>query len=174
MKKKVTESTLQSGDIVTLILHDHKPIKKLLKTLRTAEISRQQKELAFKIFVPTLVAHAKAEEKSLYLKMKDVTSLRRESFEGETGHELATQLIEEIDQTADDDKWNAKVKVLAELVLHHIIVEEATILKDVQKHMDLSQRRAIGHSYSQIKSELEVLHQPRDMFPHKSHEHRLN
>ncbi len=153
--------TNDTEDIIKLILRDHVPLKKLIETLKDGEIERSEKEGAFEQFVPLLVAHAKAEEKSLYVQMKKVKDLRVESFEGDTEHAIAENLIHEINATADDDKWNAKVKVLAELVEQHIEEEEEEMLEDVKKQMDLSMRKAVGDLYTELKTEFDLLYHAR-------------
>ena len=160
--KNKTENT-DTGDIIELILRDHKPLKKLIETLKDAEIERSEKEGPFEQFVPLLVSHAKAEEKSLYVQMKKIKNLRVDSFEGDTEHAIAENLIHEINATADDDKWNAKVKVLAELVEHHIEEEEQEMLDDVEEQMDLSMRNAVGDLYSELKTEFDLLYRVRYM-----------
>ena len=163
-----------SEDVIELILRDHQPLKKLIENLKNADVSRSEKEDCFEKFVPLLIGHAKAEEQSLYVQMKEFKNLRMESFEGDTEHAIAEQLIQEINGAADDDEWSAKVKVVAELVDNHIQEEEEGILKDVKTQMDISLRRAVGEVYSQIKTELELLSRPRQQKERKSMGHQLN
>ncbi len=163
----------EAEDVIDLILSDHEPLKELIQTLKDGEIERSEKEGSFEEFVPLLVAHAKAEEQSLYVQMKEVKKLRMESFEGDTEHGIAEQLVHEINATPDDDEWNAKVKVLAELVEHHIEEEEENMLKEVEEQMDLSTRQAVGEVYTQIKTELGLLNRPRPSSKQRI-EHRLN
>ena len=152
---------INAEDVIELILRDHIPLKKLIETLKDDQIGRSQKEAPLEQFIPLLVSHAKAEEKSLYVQMKKIKSLRVGSFEGDTEHEIAENLIHEINASADDDKWNAKVKVLAELIEHHIEEEENEMLKKVQSHMDLPTRKAAGAVYTELKSEFDMLYRAR-------------
>lgn len=152
MKKK-SEST----DVVEMILRDHEPLKRLIQTLKDSGIERSQKEGPYEKFVPLLLAHAKAEEQSLYNQMKEMTDLRIEGFEGDTEHALADQLIQEINATPDDDQWTAKVKVVAAMVEHHIQEEEESILKQVKEKIDPNTRQNIGYIYTEIKTSLDLL-----------------
>lgn len=154
MKTPVTEN------IVELILRDHMPLKKLLETLKDHNTYRADKEGAFESFVPLLLVHAKAEEKCLYEGMKEVAELRQGALEGDAEHAIAEQLIQEINGTPDDDKWNAKVKVLAELVEQHIEEEEEEMLLDVEEKMSLEVRETLGRHYALLKTELEKLNRP--------------
>ena len=144
-----SKSDAQSNDIATLILRDHKPIKELLLILKDAEASFEEKQPAFTEFELTLLSHAKAEEKSFYVHLKKVDDLRIEGLEGDTEHAIAEGLIKEINQSkGDQDLWMAKVKVLAELVDHHVKEEETEVLKGVRKEFDAEKRNEIGEEYS--------------------------
>lgn len=148
-------------DIVELISRDHAPLKKSIDILKDSNTFRADKEAPFESFVPLLIAHAKAEEKSLYVKVKENVELRMGALEGDAEHVLAEQLIQKINATPDDDNWNAKVKLLAELVEHHIEKEEDVMLLDVEEKISLATRTAVGILYSQIKAEMESLNRPR-------------
>jgi hemerythrin superfamily protein len=167
------KATFDSNDIIELIYRDHKPIKKLIEILKDNESQRVEKEGYFEEFVCLLLAHAKAEEQSLYIQMKDMKEFRMLSFEGDTEHAIAEQLIQQINATPDDDEWNAKVKVVTELVELHIEDEESEILKDVEIHMDSATRRAVGKMYTQIKLEFDLLNRPRKI-AYQNVEHLLS
>lgn len=149
-------SAKNQSDIIELILADHKPLKKLLKILKDSDIEKSQKKVAFDEFAPLLLSHAEPEEQSLYAQMKDNDELRSESFEGITEHQLATQMIADAKACDDDDEWMAKVKVLAELVEHHIKEEEEDMLPDVRKQMDIEMRVQIGEQYMQLRQDFEM------------------
>lgn len=150
----------QNTDIVALILKDHKPLKKLIETLKNETLQRRAKEDKLEEFVMLLAAHSKAEEQSLYVYMKESRVLRMQAFEGDTEHAIAEQLIHEINATPDDDEWSAKVKVIAELVENHILEEEKVIFKKVEECLSLTVRQTIGKLYKHIKSELDSLARP--------------
>ncbi len=140
-------------DIIELILQHHKPLKKLIKILKS-EKDFTEKAPAFQEFAPLLISHAKPEEKVLYVAMKKIEDLRAEGFEGDTEHGLADQLVEEIKRTDDEDLWMAKVKVLAELVEHHIEEEEEDMLPDYKKESDLEERIKLGKLYMRLREEM--------------------
>lgn len=144
-------------DINELILKDHRPLKSLIQTLKNPEIERSQKEDQFEEFVVQLMAHAKAEEQSLYLSMKEYDELKVESYEGDTEHAIAEQLIQEINACPDDNEWLAKVKVLAELVETHIREEEDQLLKKVEQEINEGARQMIGAEYTRIITEFRSL-----------------
>ncbi len=150
--KKAKTTKRNKGDIIEIILQDHKPLKKLIKVLK-GDVGLSEKRRAFKEFAPLLGAHAKPEEETLYVTFED-DDMRSEGFEGETEHGIADQLIEEIKGLDDTDMWMAKAKVLAELVEHHIEEEEDEIFPEYKKHSDIDERVSLGEDYSRKREEL--------------------
>ncbi|MGE3262343.1 MAG: hemerythrin domain-containing protein [Bacteriovoracia bacterium] len=150
-KTKAVKKATDQNDILEIILKDHKPLKKLIKTMKNSEATLPELRKAFSEFAPLLLNHAKPEEKALYVPMKERDSdIRTEGFEGDTEHHIADGLIEEIKATTDKDEWRARVKVLAELVEHHIEEEEEDMFKDVRKEFDLEERVEMGQEYSRL------------------------
>ncbi len=144
--------TAAESDIVRLIMEDHKPLKKLIRTLKDSEAAIEERMEAYAEFAPLLVNHAKSEEQSLYVAMKKVDDLRCEALEGDVEHGLADQLVEEIRRTEDEDLWSAKVKVLAELVEHHIQEEEDELLPDYRQNSDPAERMKVGQEFLRLKT----------------------
>jgi hemerythrin-like domain-containing protein len=146
------------GDIIQLILRDHKPLKELIEVLKDSEVSVSVKRPAFKKFAPLLLGHAQPEEKSLYVYMKEEDkNLRVEGYEGDTEHAIASQLVDEIEATTNTDEWMAKVKVLAELVDHHIMEEENDMLPDIRMAFDEPTRLQIGDEYTRLREDFESI-----------------
>ena len=153
---KAKSSSIDSdNDIVGLILTDHKALREMIETLKDEDEELEKKAEVFEQFAPTLIAHAKPEEKTLYLAMKEIDDLRSEGFEGEVEHTLADQLVEEIKRTRDEDEWMAKVKVLAELVEHHIEEEEEELLPNYKKESSKEDRFELGIQFLDAKAEIE-------------------
>ena len=156
---KSFKATASKGgdDINELILRDHKPLKALIETLKDSDLEREDKEDSFEDFVVLLTGHAKAEEQSLYVAIKEIEELKSESYKGDTEHAIAEQLMHEINGCPNDKEWMAKVKVLAELVEHHIEDEENEMLKEVEENMDIETRRIVGAEYSKLLLEFKTL-----------------
>jgi hemerythrin-like domain-containing protein len=148
----------QTNDIVKLVTEDHKPLKKLIKIMQSEKEDFEAKKEAFEEFVPLLKAHAEAEEMVLYEYLKQKEDLREEGFEGQVEHKLADQMARESksdEQANDEDVMSAKIKVLAELVEHHIEEEEKEILPDFKKEAEKETRDELGEQYLQLKHQIE-------------------
>lgn len=145
---------MASGDIIKLILADHKPLKQLLKVLKSENKALGERQKAFQEFSKLLICHAQPEEQSLYSAMKDMERLRAEGYEGDVEHGLADQMVEEAKREKDTDRWSAKVKVLAELVEHHIKEEEQEMIPDYKRLSDSEERVALGEKYRMLRERL--------------------
>jgi hypothetical protein len=144
-------------DIINLILHDHMPLKDLIKIMKSEDAELPEKQAAFEEFAPLLAAHAKPEEQTWYVQMKKEDDMRIEGMEGDVEHGLADQMCEEVKRTTDKDLWQAKVKVLAELVEHHIKEEESDMLPDYRKNSTIEERVELGLAYLDFKSQFEAM-----------------
>ena len=138
------KSSVTQKDIIDLIVEDHKPLKKLIKVMKDSDASLPERRAAFNEFFPLLTAHARSEEIVLYKAMKEQVSLREEAYEGDVEHALATQVMDDVMDATDVDVWGAKVKVLAELVEHHIKEEENDHLPDFRKVSSKEHRISLG------------------------------
>lgn len=153
--KKMASHHQSDRDIIEIILKDHKPLKHLIKVMKSDKSDFSEKKKAFEQFAPLLNAHARAEEEALYTYLKKVKDLRQEGFEGQVEHGLADQMVEEAKRSSDKELTAAQIKVLAELVEHHIEEEEETILPDFRKESNLEDREDIGKKYLELKQVIE-------------------
>lgn len=152
-----THKISRHDDIVEIILADHKPLKKLIETLKDTDQDISTRRAAFKEFAPSLISHAKPEERTLYVQMKKDgdQDLTVEALEGDVEHGLADQLVKELKAEHDGDLWTAKAKVLAELVEHHIKEEEDELLPDFRANSTLEERVKLGQEYNHLKATFE-------------------
>lgn len=154
MNEFFSNQNKNESDIVELILQDHRPLKELIKILKHPKGDASERFAAFAKFAPLLLSHAKPEEESLYVFLKADDELIIKGMEGDTEHALASQLVEEIYDTSDENLWSAKVKVLAELVEHHIKEEEGSMLPDFKKNSTQEERASLGEEYLKLKNQM--------------------
>lgn len=150
-QEHTVKKNLKDSEIVSVILEDHKPLKDFIKIMKDSDKSQEERFAAFEEFVPALIAHAKPEEEILYFFMKRDEKLREEACEGEVEHILADQLVEEIKRTTDKDMKSARIKVLAELVEHHIEEEEEELLPDFKKETNIQTRVRMASQFLELK-----------------------
>ena len=116
------------GDVVELILDDHRRFEALLRDLRDSSSDRDAVRRAF----ATLhTAHAVAEEKHVYPRLRQrhtVTEHEAEHGEEEhaEGHEALLAVLEH--GSTGSAEFEDAIEELAKVVNHHLTEEELTIL----------------------------------------------
>jgi hemerythrin superfamily protein len=151
-KRKRTVQKSEQKDILQLLMDDHKPLKKWIGIMKDTDNDLDQRQEALEQFGPLLLSHAKPEQESLYNFMRDIDSIRTEAFEGDVEHALAEQVLQEVMETEDEDLWSARVKVLAELVEHHIEEEESELFKAFKKVATDEDRVELADQFLELKS----------------------
>ena len=137
-----------SGDVVELILEDHRRFEALLRDLRDSSSDRDAVRHAF----ATLhVAHAEAEETFVYPKLRSKDAItEHEEEHGEEEHAegnealLAVLELKGTDTQAFDDA----VEELAKVVNHHLTEEELTILNPAREEVGDQLRAELGEAFA--------------------------
>ncbi len=110
-------------DAVALLKADHRKVEELFEKFEKARDANRKQDLATRICTE-LTIHATIEEEILYPVCKDAVEddLLDESY---VEHDGAKVLIAEISAGSPDDEfYDAKVKVLSEMIKHHVKEEE--------------------------------------------------
>jgi hemerythrin superfamily protein len=137
-----------AGDVIDLILEDHRRFEALLRELRDASSDR---DAARKAFSALHVAHAEAEESKVYptLRKKDaITEHDAEHGEEEhaEGHEALLKVLEA--ETLEGEAFDDLVEELATAVNHHLTEEELTILNPAREEIAEDVRRRLGQDFA--------------------------
>jgi hemerythrin-like domain-containing protein len=147
-------SEASSGDVIDLILSDHREFERLLRALRNREEDRatRLRELA-----DLLVAHAEAEEREVYpvLKRKapeEAEEIEHGSEEHAEGHE-ALAALQDVDDV-DSEEFEDKLEELSEAITHHLDEEERDVLNAAREAVDEEQRRELGSAFLRVRGQL--------------------
>ncbi len=137
-----------SGDVIDLILADHRRFEDLLRQLRSSESDRDAVRMAF---AALHVAHAEAEERRVYPQLRRKTDVDAEEAEhGEEehaeGHEALLAVLE--CSGTDTQKFEDAVEKLAEVVNHHLTEEELTILNPARDDVGENTRAELGRAFA--------------------------
>jgi hemerythrin superfamily protein len=143
-----------SGDVVELILDDHRRFESLLRDLRDSSSDRDEVRRAF---AALHVAHAEAEEQHVYPQLRRRHAVgEHEAEHGQEehaeGHEalLAVLDLEGTDTPAFDDA----VEELAKVVNHHLTEEELTILNPAREEISEQVRTDLGLAFATARNAL--------------------
>lgn len=143
-------------DPVAMLKEDHQQVKQLFDEFEQTTNSRSKQRIAREALME-LEIHAALEEQIFYPAFEGAMQ-EKESVEivaeAEEEHHVAHVLIGELkDMTADDDHFEAKFKVLAESVRHHIKEEETKMLPKAQK-LPREQLMELGQQMLEKKQQL--------------------
>src|SRR3954470_1375108 len=136
------------GDVVELILDDHRRFETLLRDLRDSSSDRDAVRRAF----ATLhVAHAEAEEKFVYPKLRNKHAVgAHEAEHGVEEHAEGNQALLAVLELkgTDTQAFDDAVEELAKLVNHHITEEELTILNPAREEVGPQVRAQLGEQFA--------------------------
>ncbi|HET7194099.1 MAG TPA: hemerythrin domain-containing protein [Nocardioides sp.] len=141
-----------SGDVIDLILDDHRLFESLLRDLRDNSLDRDAVRQAF----ATLhVAHAEAEEKYVYpkLRRKDAIS-EHEAEHGQEEHAEGHQALLAVLELkgTDTQGFDDAVEKLAAAVNHHLTEEELTILNPAREEVGPQVRAELGEQFARERN----------------------
>ena len=118
------KTTGRAPDANTLLRADHAEVKKLFKEyekLAKAEAPAEQRGSVAQSICEKLTVHAQIEEEIFYPAAREVLPEGDMVDEATVEHASAKDLIAQIEAgKPDDELYDAKVKVLGELIDHHV------------------------------------------------------
>lgn len=138
----------ESGDVIDLILDDHRRFEALLRELRNAEADRDAVRQAFSTLH---VAHAEAEEKDVYPTLRKRSAVdKHEAEHGKEEHAEGHQALLAVLECAgtDTQKFDDAVEELARVVNHHLTEEELTILNPARDEIGEKVRADLGKQFA--------------------------
>jgi hemerythrin superfamily protein len=143
-------------DAITLLTEDHEQVKSMFEQyeeLGDRAFASKQK-LALKICTE-LTKHATAEEEIFYTAVRAATKDDDMLDEAIVEHGSAKELIAQIiSMEPTEDLYDAKVKVLGELIDHHVKEEEGEMFPKARKaKLDLM---ALGEAIAARKQQIEL------------------
>jgi hypothetical protein len=133
-----------SGDVIDLILADHELFELLLRKVRDASSDRGA---ALHALATVLVAHAEAEEKFVYPKLRKRSAVgAHEAEHGQEehaeGHEALLKVLEL--KGTDTQAFDDAVEELSATINHHLVEEELTILNPAREGLGSRARADLG------------------------------
>ena len=136
-----------------LLEHDHRQVEEWLDEFDEMKPSdRRRAELAKKICL-ALKVHAQIEEEIFYPQAREAIKDNDLIDEAIVEHATVKNLVDEIEKMKiGDELYDAKMRVLGEIVKHHIREEEEELFPELQSvKMDLD---TVGKSVAERKEEL--------------------
>ena len=153
-KAKKKSSKRPTLDAVGLLKADHRQVEQWFEAFEKTKSDTKKKDLAARI-CKALTVHTTIEEEIFYPAFLQATEDKDMHHEAEIEHAGAKNLIAQIEQSGpEDDYYDSKVKVLSEMIKHHVKEEEqrgGMFAEAKQSEMDLV---ALGAQMAVRKKEL--------------------
>lgn len=153
-RKKSSRQGRAGADAIALLKADHRQVEQWFAQFEKAKADSRKLDLAQKI-CQALKVHTTIEEEIFYPAFLAATQDKDKHHEAAVEHGAAKKLIAEIEGSGpEDDYYDAKVKVLAEMIQHHVKEEEqrgGLFAEAKQSDMDL---QAIGQELKARKQQL--------------------
>jgi hemerythrin superfamily protein len=141
-----------SGDVVDLILEDHRLFETLMREMRDSSADRAA---AREAFAAVLVAHGEAEEEKVYPRLRGKKAIsEHEAEHGEEEHaEINAALLALMEcKGTDTAKFDDAVEAMNEVLQHHLTEEELTILNPARDEVSEQDRAELGSAFLQVRS----------------------
>lgn len=144
-----------AGDIRTALRRDHEQLLELAEALCEGS-GGENRRRRFAQFRELLSAHSLSEEVVVYRalqRLKEAES-REIALEGTVEHGSVDALVSKLARMRDLDSASAAahLKVVKEMLEHHIEEEHNELFDQLQQHFDDEQRTAMGERFEQTKS----------------------
>ena len=152
-------------NVIELLKKDHRAVSQLFKAYEKAKESEEdgeRQEIAREI-CQELTAHATVEEELFYpaVDAKAASEDDEETLdkvdEADEEHRIVKALVAEIQVMGeDDDHFDAKVKVLQDLVDHHVEEEEGELMPQATELLTKAELEELGDKVAARKEEIEA------------------
>lgn len=144
----------ESGDVVELILEDHRLFEHLLRELRNEQNDR---EVLRRQISELLVAHGEAEESKVYPQLERKNAIDGEEAEHGTeehreGYETLLPLLEATELY--DEDFSQHLHEFSEKLLHHLDEEERDILNPARQDVTDGDRASLGAAWLSERNRL--------------------
>jgi hemerythrin-like domain-containing protein len=146
-----------------LLKQQHDEVKDLFKQFEEAEEPGEKQEL-FEQIADDFAAHGEIEEKIFYPAVY-VGQLKEKLQEAVEEHLVAKRVVADLlDMEPSDEQFEAKMKVLKELIEHHVEEEEGELFPLVRQSFAREELDALGQQMEQMFTQLKE-DDPREAIP---------
>ena len=146
-----------------LLKQQHDEVNELFKRFVSAEEDSERQEL-FDQIADDFAAHAEIEEKIFYPAVY-VGKLQEKLQEAVEEHLAAKRVAADLlDLDPSDEQFDAKMKVLQELIEHHVEEEEGELFPLVRQNFAREELDALGEHMEQMFEQLKQ-DEPREQLP---------
>jgi len=149
---KILQQT--GGDVVEIILADHRWFEEALRELRDV---RSDRAAVLADLATVLIAHAEAEESKVYPRLRkkkaiDAEEVEHSEHEHDEGNEALLALMEVEDTSSEE--FSEKEHELSEALSHHLDEEERDVLNPARTDVTQEDRDRLGADFAAERARL--------------------
>jgi len=135
-----------------LLKKQHRQVEKLFKEVEKTEDPKQRRKLMDQI-AADLKMHTQIEEEIFYPAVREVGTAKAEEMIDEAfeEHHVVDLVLAELPQVdPEDERFEAKMTVLSELVKHHVEEEEEEMFPMAEKKLGAERIKDLGQQLEQM------------------------
>jgi hemerythrin-like domain-containing protein len=136
--------------------NDHSEVDTLLGRIMDSEDGAERARL-FSEMTNKLLPHLEAEQEILYRRLENgkEEASRKFGHEGTSEHRMVEQQVDKMTGMHDtlSDQWTAELKVLQDLIEHHVGEEESTGFSCAREEFDKAQLEAMSREFQTRKAQ---------------------
>jgi hemerythrin superfamily protein len=135
-----------------LLKKQHRQVEKLFKEVEKTEDPKQRRKLMEQI-ADDLKMHTQIEEEIFYPAVREVGTAKAEEMIDEAfeEHHVVDLVLAELPEVdPEDERFEAKITVLSELVEHHVEEEEKEMFPMAEKKLGAERVKELGQQMEQM------------------------
>lgn len=139
-----------AGDVVDLIMSDHRELEKIFATLLDEPDKRAG---LLPVMTTLLTAHSRAEESEVYPAATDA-GIGDDVEHSQKEHLEADQLAKKLCETDPDSaEFVPALQALVDAVTHHVKEEEESVLPGIRSGLDDARRAELGQAFLDARAQ---------------------
>lgn len=145
---------MATKDALQILTDDHRTVEDLFKRFSEAgDRAHKTKKQLVERLIKELSIHAAVEEQVLYPLARELDKeVNEQVLESLEEHHVAKVALSELDgMEPTDERYDAKVAVLAESVTHHVEEEESELFPMIRERVDNDDLREMGRVIQEAK-----------------------
>ena len=140
-------------DAITLLKDDHRTVERLFKRFESlGDNAHKSKQQVVAKIIEELSMHSSVEEQILYPAARESLADDSAVLEDLEEHHIVKWTLSELmKMSPTDERYDAKVKVLTELVRHHIQEEEEELFPTLRETWTRKRAQEVGDALAEAK-----------------------
>lgn len=136
-----------------ILKKDHKTVQDLIeKMLNSSERAGRTREQSFNKFKKEILQHMHGEEEVFYPFLLEDEDLKEKAFEALEEHRAVRLALPDIEsKDVEDEQWKPIMKVIGEMIKHHINEEEKVVFKQASKSIDEETDERLSKEFQEAK-----------------------